>query len=1129
MSGDAKLGRKWALPLLGMVACLCATHSASAKLSAAPNTTTSPGPASGVVASVSTGGDLNGDGYSDLIVGYFGRVEIYLGSASGLHSAPDWGIEGPAGSPTFGASVSTAGDVNGDHVDDILVGESQLLGNPGKGRAYLWLGGANLASRPPGSYATPDWMVDGNATSAGGTAPYLGVSVSSAGDLNGDGFGDIAVGARSWSTASTEDGRAFVWLGKANFAAPTPVTPESADWYATGDTNSWLGFSVSSGGDVNGDGVGDLVIGAPTNLRLSSPSQGAVVVYFGQGLFQARPTGTLANADRVLSSSRLGMRVAVAGDVNGDGFADILASDFDNARLFAGGVSAPLSQIWSVPSAVLPTTFLPDAAATAGDVNGDGLADLIVGSYIASQSRVYFGRRGAAPNVTPDETRSEAVGIESMGVTAGDVNGDGYSDIATTSPGDTGAVSVYHGGGYPTAAASDFKSFGEQAFAEYGSGLGAAGDLNGDGFSDYVVGQPGFDDGEIDEGRIVPVYGASCPPGCVKPTVPPGAFEANQAGARQGASVAGAGDVDGDGYDDVIVGAPLFDAGAQVDAGRFQIYLGGPVGLQTTAALTRTGLAGAGAQSGFAVAGVGDVNGDGLGDVLVSAPYADVGGLTDAGTVYLYLGTAKPPGVGEKAAWSKSGTIANQHFGVRLGAAGDVNRDGYSDVVIGAIHSGPNGEVAAYVFHGQVNGLASSPAAVLVGAQAGDDDGINVASAGDVNGDSYADVAVGEPQWTGPSGIYQGRVRVFHGGPGGVSPTPATTLESPFGFTYFGAGIGGGGDVDGDGYGDLAIGAPMRIGQVNFEGRAHVYLGGPAGLATTESLEFTDTPGDESEFGRRVALNLDVNGDGFADLLVAGHRADRSGVDEGGVFVHFGGGSAGMPRTTRMSHSASGVPLALLGSLDATDPVEFHAQITFHSPAGRTSVAGDAEAKPLDQPFDGTGLVSDSLPVVPPLAGFVSQITEQCTSAVGCRWRMRVRSPNPYFPRAPWSSLPGNTPTESDLRGFVDSDADTLGDAADNCPFVANPLQTNSDVFPAGDACQCGDTDATGAVTAADVTLLRNSLAAIPPGLTTQGLARCDVITAPAGCNLLDLVVLRRAIAGAPPGIAQVCEANGAP
>ena len=119
-----------------------------------------------------------------------------------------------------------------------------------------------------------------------------------------------------------------------------------------------------------------------------------------------------------------------------------------------------------------------------------------------------------------------------------------------------------------------------------------------------------------------------------------------------------------------------------------------------------------------------------------------------------------------------------------------------------------------------------------------------------------------------------------------------------------------------------------------------------------------------------------------------------------------------------------------------------------------------------------------------------------------------------------------NTPVDPAL---FDTDGDGILDATDNCRFIANPTQANSDAFAAGDACQCGDVDATGSANADDVTLLRNALAGLPPGLGTVGANRCPVIAPATACDVVDLSVLRRALAGQLPGIAQVCPAQFAP
>ena len=223
-------------------------------------------------------------------------------------------------------------------------------------------------------------------------------------------------------------------------------------------------------------------------------------------------------------------------------------------------------------------------------------------------------------------------------------------------------------------------------------------------------------------------------------------LESNQRDSFFGMRVAGAGDVNGDGYSDVLVGAHAYD-NQQGLSGTVFVYHGGAGGVNTTAAILLKGYGNmTGNMTGFgrSVAGAGDVNGDGYSDVLVGV--VDYGELTDLGAVLVYHGGAG--GVNPTAAT----LLINQtgvEFGFSIAGAGDVNGDGYSDVLVGAHHYPKSvagiSRGATFVYHGGANGVNPTAVTLLQGNQVEAYFGISVAGAGDVNGDGYSDVLVGAP------------------------------------------------------------------------------------------------------------------------------------------------------------------------------------------------------------------------------------------------------------------------------------------------------------------------------------------------------------------------------------------------
>ncbi|MBL8767652.1 MAG: FG-GAP repeat protein, partial [Planctomycetes bacterium] len=266
-----------------------------------------------------------------------------------------------------------------------------------------------------------------------------------------------------------------------------------------------------------------------------------------------------------------------------------------------------------------------------------------------------------------------------------------------------------------------------------------------------------------------------------------------------GLSVASAGDVNGDGFADVIVGAPYFDQGTN-DEGMAFVFLGSANGVASTSAWSAEGNQ-FGALFGSSVASAGDVNGDGFGDVIVGAPEINVApgqGTTHEGQAYVYLGSAT--GLATTPAWTQTVPQSNALFGCSVASAGDVDGDGFDDVVVGAklLDNGQSNEGRAFLFRGSASGLAAVPAWTAESDVANAQFGSSVASAGDVNGDGFADVVVGAYNLT--NGITsEGKAYQYLGSATGLAPAPAWTFEGSQFFALFGYSVASAGDVNGDG------------------------------------------------------------------------------------------------------------------------------------------------------------------------------------------------------------------------------------------------------------------------------------------------------------------------------------------
>lgn len=410
----------------------------------------------------------------------------------------------------------------------------------------------------------------------------------------------------------------------------------------------------------------------------------------------------------------------------------------------------------------------------------------------------------------------------------------------------------------------------------------AAHDVNGDGRADVVIGAPGVE--RSPGGPTGEVYlhlgGANVA------AAPDVTLSASNPGERFGVSVSTAGDLNGDGYVDVLVGAGYYRSGAAGEtgeSGRAAVFLGGGAVRTTESLSVPAPVSGGG--FGRAVAIVGDYNGDGYDDWVVGAPAHS--GLT--GRAWLYLGGATldaMPDVEFNFAMPGDG------FAASVAGAGDLNGDGLADVVVGAsqVVGSSVGEVRVFLGSAIPNGSVDQN---FLGAGPNDVFGSAVAGAGDVDDDGYADLVVGAPSIGG-----RGRIAVFAGSPRSfMRPLlDVRGAEVMLGDERLGERLGtaveGAGDVNGDGFDDLVVGAPGNAAHGRDSGAAYLFLGAaaPSDVAAV-TYPTTDESGPVSLGDRAVGAG-DVDGDGFDDLLLRAARAPSNVGRSGGpgvVYLHRGG------------------------------------------------------------------------------------------------------------------------------------------------------------------------------------------------------------------------------------------------
>jgi hypothetical protein len=785
--------------------------------------------------SVSTAGDVNGDGYSDLIVGapYWngpagsdqGAAFLFLGSASGLAATPHVVLTFAYAGGHFGFSVTTAGDVNSDGYSDVVVGAPEAYLGTGlhpAGGAFVFHGSSS------GVDATPEWSRSG----ADGTYDNFGYRVAFAGDVNGDGYSDILIGSPDADQGGCgfpgypvdcQWGRVVGYLGSASGVGSVFLHTLSEWSPGLEGPHQWcrIGQSLATLGDVNGDGFSDIAVGTPGGGGLGCVAGNGDRVRGLTRLWRGTSGGVVELNEIVglePNSIGRGASLSTAGDVNGDGFADLVLGEHDPDELDSVG---RLIVRLGTPSG-FEGEFVIDpgyqstgwAVALAGDVNGDGYSDLIGGAPYANGTLdnegaafVWYGRDTGAEAATDAVWIDGEAGDYELGQALAfmDANQDGIDDLLIGAPGyngERGAVYLHLGRAGQMPDPTPTRLYATLGVFDWQGTSLAAGDLNGDRLEDLVAGAPG-----AGVGGEIRIY---CGVAGTSPSTTPCATLSGVLGDFLGASVAVLGDVNGDGIADLAAGAPYHRVGT-IEFGAVYVWLGTTDGIDGAPDATILGPQ-AGAEFGKVIARTGDVNRDGFADLAVAAPFFDNGGLANAGGVWVYHGRqAAPPDT--TADRQLLGGEALALFGYGLAGAGDTNGDGYADLIVGQPYRDVGGSNTgrAILYRGSVTGISTSASWTVDGTAADEHLGWTVAGGGDVNGDGLADVLVASPDaetlYLGTPQATAGKARLFFGSSAGISEAPEPVLGMLEG-GRLGRAAAMAGDINGDGFADPVLGAP---------------------------------------------------------------------------------------------------------------------------------------------------------------------------------------------------------------------------------------------------------------------------------------------------------------------------------
>lgn len=790
--------------------------------------------------SIARAGDVNGDGFDDILIGACGypsgsnKGKVYvifgnrtLGRDINL-SCANLSFVGDANGDYLGEYVGGAGDVNGDGIMDLLIASYHYQSL--RGKTYLFYGSRTLVGELSLSYANASFVGENSNDASGHISGW-------AGDINRDGFDDIVISA-NWYPNNGRRGKIYLIYGNRSLPNNMPLTNANASFLGE-NLGDEAGLDVAGAGDINRDGYDDILVSAPGYNEYA----GKTYVIFGNGSLTVDTSLSLANASFIGENGYdySGNAVTSVGDINKDGFPDIAVgaggyqTNTGKVYIILGNISLNKNMNlgaanWSVLGENSGDAFGNNGElAGCGDYNGDGRLDLIIGAFnypsATGKGKIYLFY-GSPPMQIPSasfigENNGDYAGYGVANVR--DVNGDGFDDILISAPDFQslrGKIYLIYGTGNGNIPANlnlanaNASFLGENIGDHAGFNIAAAGDVNGDGYADFLISATDY---SSSTGKVYLILGNKSMNMDTSLGAANASFIGENPNDNAGIGIACAGDVNKDGYDDFIVGADQFPNNNK--QGKVYLIFGNNTisGASTLAAAATAAFTGESNDDwlGAQVAGAGDVNKDGFSDILIGA--CQYPGRN--GKVYVIYGNSSITGtmpVNAVANASFIGENGGDMFGTSIAGVGDVNRDGYDDFLMGAAaYPAGGGRGKAYLIYGngslKLNTDLSMANASFVGENLVDQVGAthSLAGAGDINRDGFDDLLISGYAY--PNNNLRGKVYIIFGNGSlhqnmGLGASNISFTGESLGDNY-GIWVAGGGDANGDGCPDILIGA----------------------------------------------------------------------------------------------------------------------------------------------------------------------------------------------------------------------------------------------------------------------------------------------------------------------------------